>query len=360
MDGRWTTPADVADKVRRRWEDGTLLRALAEDAPFPVQDLPLRGPRAGEIGENLDVVQRWIADLEAGARQGRRYELAYADIGGRDFGRNRIPARAVLTDYPQAWSLLGVAGTVEAFRRILELSAGIPPVRTWAAANPLTALASAPEWESVVSAYCWLDAARGSGRYLREIAAPGVDTKFVERHRPLLARLLGVDRSGPGFVAGLGLRAKPEALRLRFDAEALGLPGVLSEGTFRVDELRALSAVVRTAVIVENEVTSLGPDPTGRSRPVGQGFRGRPGRVTALAAGRRGPVLGRSRYPRLRDPRSAPRLVATDQVRADGSSDAGGTPRPLGPGSGPDGGPVDAPRCGRAVPLRRPGHRPLR
>ena len=203
----------------------------------------------------------------------RRYELVYAEVGGRHFGRNQLPARARLASYEQAWRLLGVAGQVAAYRRVVELSAGVAPVRAWVAQQPLRALEVADEWEQVLAAYCWLDAARGSGRYLREITAPGVDTKFVERHRPVLGQLLGADRSAAGFAASLGLRTKPESVRLRFDPTVLGMPAALSEAALRVDELAALPVVVRAAVVVENETTYLTvPVPAGGVVVWGKGF----------------------------------------------------------------------------------------
>jgi hypothetical protein len=257
LTARWTTPAALRAQVRRRWDDGTLLRALAAGSPFPEMDLPVRGPRAGEIGDDLAAVQRWVADLDTASRGGRCYDLVQQPIGGRHFGRNQIPGRARLTTYDQAWQLLGVRDEVAAFDRILAATAGAPAVRAWVAANPLQSLAIADEWGRVVAAFAWLDGARGSGRYLREITAPGVDTKFVERHRPVLAALLGVPRSASGFVSALGLRSKPETLRVRFAAGWLGLPHVLSEATFRAGELAAVRTAVRTAVVVENEATFL-------------------------------------------------------------------------------------------------------
>ena len=93
-------------------------------------------------------------------------------------------------------------------------------------------------------------------RYLREITAPGVDTKFVERHRALLAQILGVPSSPSGFLSALGLRAKPETLRLR-PSPSLGLAPGLSDLTARVDELATLSISARSAIVIENEVTFL-------------------------------------------------------------------------------------------------------
>ncbi len=257
MTGGWTTPADLRAKVRRRWADGSLLTALAAGEPVPQMDLPLRGPRPGEIGEHLPAVRRWIDELEEGSGSGRCYELVHVPIGGRHYGRNRVPARAVLTTYDQAWRLLGVTGQVATYRQVLDSSAHLPPVRAWVVQQPLRALDVADEWEQVVAAYCWLESARGSGRFLREITAPGVDTKFVERHRSVLSQLLDVPGSAHGFLTSLGLRTKPESVRLRFDPAVLGLPAAMSEATLRVEELVALPAAPCAAVIVENETTYL-------------------------------------------------------------------------------------------------------
>lgn len=282
----WTTSADLQAKVRRRWEDGSLLRALAAGEPFVELDLPVRGPAPADVGDDLEAVRRWVAELETGSAGGRRYELAFVPIGGRHVGRNSVPGRAVVRSYDQAWRLLGVASQVAAYRRLLDLSADLPAVRNWVAQHPLRVLAVAAEWEQVLAAYRWLDGARGSGRWLREITAPGVDTKFVERHRVLLGVLLGVDAGVglAGFVTALGLRAKPLSLRLRFDPGALGLPAALSEGTFRVEELATLPATVTRAVVVENETTYLTvPVPAGGVVVWGKGFEaGRAGAVPWL------------------------------------------------------------------------------
>lgn len=130
--------------------------------------------------------------------------------------------------------------------------------------RPLRALELAGEWSAILAARDWLDWYRGSGRYLREIDAPGVDTKLVERHRSVLARMLGVSASASGFVAELGLAAKPGFVRLRFDARVLGMPDGISEATLRVAELAALRPRIRRALIIENEVSYLSaPIPAG-------------------------------------------------------------------------------------------------
>ena len=65
MSEGWTTPGDIAAKVRRRWDDGTLLRAHATKAPFTAIGIPLRGPAPSEIGDDLAAVRQWVADSAA-------------------------------------------------------------------------------------------------------------------------------------------------------------------------------------------------------------------------------------------------------------------------------------------------------
>ena len=256
----WTTPEDVAAVLRRRWSDGSLLRAQAGSEPFPEVSVPLRGPTPTQIGDDLQAVRAWVARLDAGRRGDARYRLEFASIGGRHIGRNRLPTRAVVSSYAQAWALLGVGEAVSRFDEILKLVASEPTVRAWVVANPLRALELDEDWPPLLSAYQWLEHHRGTGSYLREISAPGVDTKFAERHRATLAGLLGVPSSTGGFLAGLGLRTKPAFVRARIDpwvGRSAGLPSALSELVVRADELRTIDLAPRQALVCENETTYL-------------------------------------------------------------------------------------------------------
>lgn len=256
MSGAWTTVADIRSRVRRRWDDGTLLRSFITGAPFPVIDTPLRGPRPSEIGDDLSAVQTWVAAIDAARHDDAHFSVDRVAVGGRSIGRNSLPSRALVTRYEQAWALLGVAREVTAYREIVDLTSTDPTVHAWVVEHPLRALELGSSWPTLLSAYRWLAAERGSDQYLRQITAPGVDTKFVEHHRTVLAQLLSVPATPSAFVGALGLRSKPEMVRLRAAPE-LVLFQPFTEATLRLDELAAADVSVRTAVIVENEITYL-------------------------------------------------------------------------------------------------------
>ncbi|MDX2375216.1 DUF2220 family protein [Microbacterium sp. LRZ72] len=253
----WTGVAGIAAAVRRRWDDGSLLRAWAGGEPFPTIEVPLRRPTAADLGEHFDAARAWADGVYRGGRDGRAYDVVRGAIGGRAAGRTELPARAIVSTFVQAWHLLGAAADADAYAALVAAASDDLPAREWALAHPSRAIAVAADWRTMLAAYRWLDANRGSGSYLRQVSAPGVDTKFIERHRGVLAAMLGVPGSAAGFAASLGLAGKPLSVRLRCDPVVLGLPEGLTEATLRRDELATLHVRPRIVLIIENEITYL-------------------------------------------------------------------------------------------------------
>lgn len=259
MSAGWVTPTDIVVKVKRRWDDGSLLHSYASGALFDPIEVPLRGPTPSQLGDDLAAARAWVAALDAGRRDDRRYSLQWQSIGGRNVGRNQLPTRAVVSSFEQAWALLGVRIPVRRFEELLARAHDHPAVRAWILEHPHRALELDHEMPRLIAAYGWLDSHRRSGRYLRQISAPGVDTKFAETHRGVLAGMLGVPLTSSGFLSGLGLMSKPEFVRLRCTS-SLGLPTPITELAVRADELQQLSVSVAKAIVIENEITYLSID----------------------------------------------------------------------------------------------------
>lgn len=260
----WTTVADVQSAVRRRWNDGTLLAAYAANLPFPAMSLPVRGPRVSEIGAHLDEVRRWRDALVRASAGGAAYQLVEETVGGRVAGRNAIPNRVLIDTFEQAWRLLGVQSEVTAFVDLLgRTREEAPELVEWVLANPLRVLRAQEVWLPALAAYRWLRSPAARGAWLREISAPGVDTKFVERQRGLLTDLLvaggahlmpveGTPGAIGSFAQQFGLRTPERLVQLRFQRGFAGMPPEVSQGGFRLAELAHLPAQLAAVVIVEN------------------------------------------------------------------------------------------------------------
>lgn len=261
----WSTPEQIRAKVRRRWDDGTLLRAHLTGGPFPTVEMPLRGPTATEVAEDLSGVGRWRAALIEASASGAVFTVQYKAIGGRSVGRNELPSRAVVESYEQAWRLLGVARQVRAVDEALTLTRELlPGAEPWVVREPLRVIGVSADWQRILRATRWV-AERGPGRYLREIDLEGIDTKFIEKHLSVVTALLDTivpterirsERSRTRqFAERYGLQSVPELVRIRCDAGFLGLPSVVSELALRPEEAAGLRIAVQQVLVVENLVT---------------------------------------------------------------------------------------------------------
>ena len=264
----WTQANELIETLRRRWERGVYLDAYAAGGPWAPVSLPVRGPNAAELLDRLDEARRWLERFQRGLSG---LDLEYKVVQNRTLGANRIPARVVARTFEQLTAALGVAGDVACFDAILaKTETALPELLGWVRSHPMAALRHAGVWDQALAVVSWIATNDTTGRYLRQIDAQGVDTKFVERHHRLLDELLctvlPADRfdrgdsaasGSSGFAAAFGFLTKPAYTRLRFLDPALQLAAGISEMTIRTDELVAASPSAATVFVVENEVTYL-------------------------------------------------------------------------------------------------------
>ena len=127
--------------------------------------------------------------------------MEYKKIGGRLFGTNQIPSRAWLDGYDQAWELLGARREVRKLTELAEQAkAECPRVVRWLERRPVEALELAAAWPRLLATVRWIDERRVPGMYLRQVDVPGVDTKFIEKHRRVLTELLDLQLAPDGSI----------------------------------------------------------------------------------------------------------------------------------------------------------------
>lgn len=265
----WTTPAELRAQVARLWERGDMLRARLTGEPlFPLR-LRLRRPSSREVADRFGEVGDWIRCLQAGSREqrGAGYAIEWRRINHRVHGTNRVPDSVTVPSERDALSLIGRTAQAEQFQALVTTTLErFPSLEPWLAQRSLTALEQARHWDAVLAVLSWFAAHPRPGLYLRQLDIPGVDTKFIESHRKLLAELLdrllpeeAIDRAASGargFERRYGLRAKPALIRLRILDERLYLSG-LNDLSVPPEQLDRLRLPVRRVFITENEINGL-------------------------------------------------------------------------------------------------------
>lgn len=263
----WSTPADVVRTLRRRWDSGEFLTSFASGRAWQPLEVALRGPSARELATRFDEVQEWAR----GWRRAGALRVETRAVGGRTVGQNDVPRRAWIDSYDQLWSLLDVTRDVRRFTALLDATRErAPRLVEWMVGRPHEVLRHHDRWDRLVDTVLWIDERARPDMYLRQIDVPGVDTKFVEAHRGILAALLDrqladhrIDPTRPvsDFAGRYRFRKKPDYVRFRWLDGTSGW----SELTVRTAELAARPLDVTSVFVVENEVTYLAFPPVERS-----------------------------------------------------------------------------------------------
>ncbi|HAT32155.1 MAG TPA: hypothetical protein DCW29_15255 [Janthinobacterium sp.] len=281
----WTSAAQIQAQLQRLWTDGRLLAArLNGEALFPLE-FGVRTPGAAILSERYDEVRRWIRELEEGSKtvRGYGYEIAWRDINHRQLGRNRLPAAIALATEGDALRLLGRQADARRFDELATATLAVfPQLRSWLGRRAMTVLEQAPAWERILAILQWFVAHPRPRMYLRQLDIAGVDGKFIENRKGLLAELLdqvlpaaAIDAGAVGarqFEARYDLLAKPALIRFRILDTRLYIGG-LSDMAVPVAQFASLKLAVKRVFITENEINGLAfPDVAGAIVIFGGGY----------------------------------------------------------------------------------------
>lgn len=162
-------------------------------------------------------------DTEPARTRIRRHRVAAErDLRiARHFGSNSIPCRAWLDGYDATWALLRVGPDVRRLGELIDAARGTHLI-PWLTGHPMRALRLTAHWDKLLATVRWIEQTQAPGMYLRQIDVPGVDTKFVERYKSVLAELLDMQlqpsrvvSTAPDFAARYGFLRRPGYVRFR-------------------------------------------------------------------------------------------------------------------------------------------------
>tara|TARA_B110001469_G_scaffold123524_1_gene135702 strand:+ start:5871 stop:7058 length:1188 start_codon:yes stop_codon:yes gene_type:complete len=281
----WTAPDDIKKSALKHWAKGSILRHLAcsNDDLFPIK-FTLRKPKASEISENFTSVRDW--SLRLCNIPNVRVEMK--EINHRLFGRNEYPMALWIDDLDSIVKLLGKQSEVRTFRTLVSKVADrCPEVAPWLAKRPMKALDLEGAWTRLIDVVMWLQANPMPGIYLRQVSLPGIDSKFIEKHRGVLSELLelvlrteDINAEAIGaanFCKRFGFLDKPLLVRFRILDRSLSRFGTSSveDTTLDCATFDLLNPEVTNVFFTENEINFLAFPEVPRSMVVfgaGYGF----------------------------------------------------------------------------------------
>jgi hypothetical protein len=270
--------AKLCGEIARRWRQGDLLRSAlaggdADAASFPLRRvefpwrIPLLRRAPADALHSWPVLRAEIESLEAATDQGRAFAIEWSEQRSRQLGAQRWPAYARIDGIEQAAGMIAEDDTLARFTAVsTSVLLARPALRSLIESNPFLLLQTAEDWPKILTLLDWFEAHPRPGCYLREVDAPGIDTKFIEARRGMIVRLLDqalpllrvADAPGAaGFETAFGLRCKPRLVRIRLLDETLALYPGLTDITLPVAQLAAWPIPCRRVFVTENEINGL-------------------------------------------------------------------------------------------------------
>ena len=246
--------AELAYRLARQWENSDLREErLIGDADWPVR-MPIGRPTAQKVADDWQTVSQHIKHWRA-VRSGQVVWESATFRATRD--PISIPTSweiSSASEWAEAAASRSVAIEYSSLTRILTSSDPLfHPLfirqRSLWSDKPLSEILKAAELASILEPAC------AHGAPLRAVSLAGIDSKFFERHRGLILRLL--DLRFDGEVSRQGLEAFLDAWQeldhwlLVADLDGELLP--FSEQRVRSSELLKVDLAVRHLLVVENE-----------------------------------------------------------------------------------------------------------
>lgn len=257
---------EQADKFYLRFE---LLRAeITGEALFP-WGIPLPRITPRDLLAGFANIRSWVDALELESKFG--YTLEHDEIRHRQLGTQKVPIRAIFPTQTDFLRFLGKQREHDGLLALLDETRKLAPgLLGLLREKPALLADNREQWLKALAVCRFFVARPRPNLHLRALDIPGVDTKFIENNRKLLALLLdsllpreaidvGVTSlSGNGFEMRYGLLVEPPRIRFRL------LDDVLRHRLHSVTDLQiplpdfaALALPCEVVFVTENKTNGL-------------------------------------------------------------------------------------------------------
>jgi hypothetical protein len=263
-------PDDVQKELKRcyknrhrEWLNASGKSEQPEDSAWPLE-VTLGIPTEKQALKQVEDVRAWVATWQSWRGVGT---LSWSDRHWRKLGTQRIPAKLVLNTPTEVAQWIGEADRWDRSRlRYKELIGPWPRLANKLARYfDILADYSSVDYRRLVDMIAWIEKNPASNLYPRQLPVSGLDSKWLEKRKGLLADLVNGVRDGAtsegDFFQHCGLKAPPQLIRMRIlDYGLRQRVGGLGDISAPWEQLADLDLPVSNVFIVENLQTGLAFD----------------------------------------------------------------------------------------------------
>jgi hypothetical protein len=263
-------PDDVEKELKRRFKNKHREWLVAtgnpesEQARFWPLELTLGIPTENQALKQVEDVRGWVAAWQAWRGVG---SVSWGERRWRKLGAQPVPEKLLLSGPGEVAQWIGEADRWDrAQQRYMDLIARWPQL----AANltryfSMLADYAAVDYRRLIDMVTWIEANPASSLYPRQLPVRGLDSKWLDNRKGLLAALVtslrGESSNEGDFYERCGLKLPPRLIRLRLLDDTLRKQlGGLGDLSAPWEQLAELDLPVSNVFIVENLQTGLAFD----------------------------------------------------------------------------------------------------
>jgi len=283
-------PDDVQKELKRRfktrhreWLEASSEPEQLEDSAWPLV-VNLGIPTESQALKQVEDVRAWVAAWQSWKGVG---SLSWSERRWRKLGTQSVPEKLLLSAPGEVAQWIGEADrwdrAQQRYRNLIgcwpQLSDKLPRY------FPILADYSEGDFRRLIDMVAWIEKNPASNLYPRQLPVSGLDSKWLEKRKGLLADLVdavqGRSTNEGDFYGCCGLKAPPQLIRLHIlDDRLRQTLGGLSDISAPWEQVAELDLHVSNVFIVENLQTGLA-------------FSDLPGAVVIMQLGYGVDVLGR-------------------------------------------------------------------
>lgn len=254
-------PEEVRASLLRRFQSKHREWLTGDTVNLWPLEISLGIPTERSALKQVEGVRAWVAAWQAWRGMG---SLSWVERRWQSLGVQRLPEKLILQG-PEA-----VAGWIsEAERWNLAVVRHQALAARWPQLNPhlsrhfgVLADYSDLDFQRLFSLLGWICGNPASNLYPRQLPIAGLDSKWLERRKALVADLMATIQADTGRTLGFhdrcGLKAPPQLVRMRIlDKTLRACVGGLSDVSAPVEDLVVINMLPSVVFIVENLQTAL-------------------------------------------------------------------------------------------------------
>lgn len=245
---------------RREWLEASANKEHPVGNTWPL-NIKLGAPTENQAIKQVSDVRSWVSAWQSWNGIG---VLSWSDRRWRTLGTQRIPAALVLSDPSELAQWIGEAERWERANWRYEDFLSRWPMLSTTLSRYFDVLAdySEVDYQRLVDMLVWINLNPDSNLYPRQLPVVGLDSKWLERRKGVLADLVGaIHGEAPckrGCFQLCGLKEPPQLIRIRIlDHELREKIGKLEDISVPLEQLAELDIPVKNVFIVENLQTGL-------------------------------------------------------------------------------------------------------